>query len=218
MTVLHPEFTAALLVLTGLFFLIMSSYKNCPQGRVLVVFYKTNQVNKTPLKWIHKGGTFVWPLIQDFTYLKLTPMNFYEEIAAARSLENIPVNISSHFVIRISTDNRLLGNAANCLLNKSLDTIKKKTSNIINEPIHFTVATMTMDEIYSKNNFQKKIRSNVESELNRIGLHVTDLSIISVSDDGNYQSAVKDKYDNDLIRTCEEKLFFGEPSLQLYRD
>lgn len=133
MTVLHPEFTAALLVLTGLFFLIMSSYKNCPQGRVLVVFYKTNQVNKTPLKWIHKGGTFVWPLIQDCTYLKLTPMNFYEEIAAARSLENIPVNISSHFVIRISTDNRLLGNAAHCLLNKSLDTIKKKTSNIINE-------------------------------------------------------------------------------------
>ena len=60
---------------------------------------------------------------------------------------------------------------------------------------------MTMDEIYSKNNFQKKIRSNVESELNRIGLHLTDLSIISVSDDGNYQSAVKDKYDNDLIRT-----------------
>lgn len=208
MTVLHPEFTAALLVLTGLFFLIMSSYKKCPPGRVMVVFNKTNQVNKTPLKWLHKDGT----------YLKLTPMNFYEEIAAARSLEKIPVNISSHFVIRISTDNRLLGNAAHCLLNKSLDTIKKKTSNIINEQIHFPVATMTMDEIYSKNNFQKKIRSNVEYALNRIGHHVTDLSIISVSDDGNYQSAVKDKYDNDLIRTCEEKLFFGEPSLQLYRD
>ncbi|MBO6069805.1 MAG: flotillin family protein [Succinivibrionaceae bacterium] len=189
----------------------MSSYKNCPQGRVLVVFYKTNQVNKTPLKWIHKGGTFVWPLIQDCTYLKLTPMNFYEEIAAARSLENIPVNISSHFVIRISTDNKLLGNAAHCLLNKSLDTIKKKTSNIINEQIHFTVATMTMDEIYSKNNFQKKIRSNVESALNRIGLHVTDLSIISVSDDGNYQSAVKSPYNNDFSKFYEEKPFFSEP-------
>ena len=211
MTVLHPEFTAALLVLTGLFFLIMSSYKNCPRGRVMVVFNKTNQVNKTPPKWLHKGGTFVWPLIQDCTYLKLTPMNFYEEIAAARSRENIPVNISSHFVIRISTDNRLLGNAAHCLLNKSLDTIKKKTSNIINEQIHFSVATLTMDEIYSKNNFQKKIRSNVESALNRIGLHVTDLSIISVSDDGNYQSAVKSPYNNDFSKFYEEKPFFSEP-------
>lgn len=70
---------------------------------------------------------------------------------------------------------------------------------------------MTMDEIYSKNNFQKKIRSNVESELNRIGLHVTDLSIISVSDDGNYQSAVKSPYNNDFSKFYEEKPFFSEP-------
>ena len=52
--------------------LVTSRYKRCPSNRVLVIYGKVGGGNTA--KCIHGGAAFVWPLIQDYAYLSLEPI------------------------------------------------------------------------------------------------------------------------------------------------
>ena len=60
-----------ILVAVFLFISIVNRYRRCPSDKVLVVYGTTG--NKGSAKCIHGGGTFVWPIIQDYAYLRLYP-------------------------------------------------------------------------------------------------------------------------------------------------
>ena len=48
--------------------LLIKRYKRCPSNNVLVVYGKVTGAQAA--KTIHGGGTFVWPLIQDYDFLR----------------------------------------------------------------------------------------------------------------------------------------------------
>src|SRR5688500_19815897 len=52
--------------------LLVKQFKRCPSNRVLVIYGRTGkgQASKT----VHGGADFVWPLIQDYAYLSLEPI------------------------------------------------------------------------------------------------------------------------------------------------
>ncbi len=77
-------------------------YKRCPSNRILVIYGKTGEGE--PAKVIHGGGTFVWPLIQDYEYLSLDPIQIEVPLRGALSIENIRVNVPSVFTVAIGTD------------------------------------------------------------------------------------------------------------------
>ena len=55
-----------------LFATIIRRYRRCPSDKILVVYGKTGGGSA---KCIHGGGKFVWPVIQDYAYLSLTPIS-----------------------------------------------------------------------------------------------------------------------------------------------
>jgi len=59
-----------LLLIIALFW--ASRYKRCPSDQILVVYGKVGEGQSA--RCIHGGGTFVWPLIQDYAFMSLTPM------------------------------------------------------------------------------------------------------------------------------------------------
>ena len=59
------------IVILGNFVFWASRYKRCPSDKVLFVFGKTD--SNRFLRCIHNDSIFVWPLIQDFKYLDITP-------------------------------------------------------------------------------------------------------------------------------------------------
>ena len=67
-------------VLVGLAFLIVlvTRYKRCPSDKILVVYGKVSgkdaEGRGVSARCSHGGAAFVWPLIQDYQYLDLTPM------------------------------------------------------------------------------------------------------------------------------------------------
>ena len=63
---------AAVLVLFGFLMLLVQRYKRCPANRILVIYGKVGEGQSS--KCLHGGGAFVWPLIQDFDFLHLEPM------------------------------------------------------------------------------------------------------------------------------------------------
>ena len=49
-----------------------SRYKRCPSDKILVIYGRVERGRSS--KTMHGGGAFVWPLIQDYAYMDLTPI------------------------------------------------------------------------------------------------------------------------------------------------
>ena len=92
------------LIVVGLGTLVFffSRYKRCPSDRILVIYGKTKGGGSS--KCIHGGAAFVWPLLQDFQFLDLTPIPIDIKLEGALSKQNIRVNTPSTFTVGISTD------------------------------------------------------------------------------------------------------------------
>src|SRR5438270_11688035 len=93
---------AAAVVLFSFVILLAQRYKRCPSNRVLVIYGKTGGGNAA--KCVHGGAAFVWPVINDFAYLSLDPIQIEVPLKGALSIENIRVNVPSVFTVAIGTE------------------------------------------------------------------------------------------------------------------
>ena len=94
---------------------LATRYKRCPSDKILVVYGKVGKGQSALC--IHGGGAFIWPLIQDYTYMSLTPLTIPIPLTKALSLQNIRVNVPSTFTVGVSTEEAIMNNAAERLLN-----------------------------------------------------------------------------------------------------
>ena len=63
------------------------------------------------------AATFILPVFQDYTYMSLTPLTIPIPLTKALSLQNIRVNVPSTFTVGISTEEAIMNNAAERMLN-----------------------------------------------------------------------------------------------------
>ena len=75
---------AVVLVLFGFALLIIKRYKRCPSNKVLVIYGRLGQGQSA--RCLHGGGAFVWPLIQDYSYLHLDPIKIDVPLRGALSM------------------------------------------------------------------------------------------------------------------------------------
>ena len=120
--------TAALVVvfLFGLFAIFAKNYKRCPSNRVLVIYGSRTGKQGGHAKTVHGGAAFVIPLIQDYAYLSLEPIQIEVPLRGALSAENIRVNVPSVFTVAIDTKPEVMQNAAIRLLGLSTAEIRKQ--------------------------------------------------------------------------------------------
>ncbi|MGE4199003.1 MAG: flotillin family protein, partial [Phycisphaerales bacterium] len=174
------------------FFLILfaaSRYKRCPSNRILVVFGRVG--NQRASKCIHGGGVLVWPLIQDYSYLSLDPIAIEIPLQGALSLNNIRVNVPSTFTVGISTSPVLMNNAAERLLNLSVQTIREQAQDIILGQLRLVIATLSIEEINKdREKFMKLVNENVAQEINKIGLDLINVNIRDITDESGYIEAI----------------------------
>src|SRR5262245_24760376 len=120
---------AAAIVVFGMLLFVAKRYKRCPSNRVLVIYGKTSGGNAA--KCVHGGAAFVIPLIQDYAYLSLEPIQIEVPLKGALSIENIRVNVPSVFTVAIGTDPEVMQNAAIRLLGLSVAEIRKQAEEMI---------------------------------------------------------------------------------------
>ena len=129
-----------LLILMGLWF--VTRYKRCPSDKVLVIYGKTG---KGSAKCIHGGAAFVWPVIQDYQYLDLTPISIDVDLKGALSKQNIRVDVPSQFTVGISNEDGVMQNAAERLLGIEQNAIRGLAYNIIVGQMRLVIATMDIE-------------------------------------------------------------------------
>ena len=179
-----------LLVSTIVF--LAARYKRCPSDRILVIYGKI--ADNRSSKCVHGGGTMVWPLIQDYSFLSLTPMTISIPLQGALSLQNIRINVPSTFTVGISTDPTIMVNAAERLLGLETADIEAMAREIIFGQLRLTVASLTIEQInQDRESFLASIRKNVEPELNKIGLYLINVNITDITDESTYIESIGKK-------------------------
>jgi flotillin len=180
---------AAGLVVFGLFMLLVKRYKRCPSNRVLVIYGKTGGGNAA--KCIHGGAAFVVPLIQDFDYLDLDPIQIEVPLKGALSIENIRVNVPSVFTVAIGTDSETMQNAAIRLLNLGTQEIKEQARDIIFGQLRQVIASMKIEDINrDRDKFLESVQKSLEPELKKIGLVLINVNITDITDESGYIEAI----------------------------
>ncbi len=177
------------LVIFGFIMLLARRYKRCPSNRVLVIFGKTGGGNAA--RCVHGGAAFVVPLIQDFSYLSLEPIQIEVPLKGALSIENIRVNVPSVFTVAIGTDSATMQNSAIRLLGLDTEDIKQQAGDIIFGQLRQVIASMRIEDINrDRDKFLENILLSLEPELKKIGLVLINVNITDITDESGYIEAI----------------------------
>ena len=180
---------AAIVVAVFLFISIINRYRRCPSDKILVVYGTTG--NRGSAKCIHGGGTFVWPIIQDYAYLSLTPISIDANLTNALSRQNIRVDVPSRFTVGISTDPEYMTAAAERLLGLTPGQIQELARDILFGQLRLVIATMSIEELNNdRDKFLEAISANVEVELKKIGLRLINVNVTDIKDESGYIEAL----------------------------
>jgi len=167
---------------------VIRRYRRCPSDKILVVYGKTGGGSA---KCIHGGGKFVWPIIQDYAYLNLTPISIDANLTNALSRQNIRVDVPCRFTVGISTEPDSMNNAAERLLGLTSNEIQELARDILFGQLRLVIATMSIEEINSdRDKFLDNISKNVEVELKKIGLRLINVNVTDIKDESGYIEAL----------------------------
>ena len=173
---------------------LVSRYKKCPSDRVMVIYGKVGS-NKDgtskSARCIHGGAAFIWPVVQAYEFLDLTPLSISVDLENALSRQNIRINVPSRFTVGISTEPGVMQNAAERLLGLKLQEIQELAKDIIFGQLRLVIATMDIEEINTdRDKFLEAVSRNVEGELKKIGLRLINVNVTDISDESGYIDAL----------------------------
>jgi flotillin len=198
--------TLAVVAGVGLFvstlMFLASRYKRCPSDKILVIYGKVGSGQASHC--IHGGGALVWPLIQDYMYLSLTPMTIGIPLSKALSLQNIRINVPSTFTVGVSTEAEIMNNAAERLLHLNPGQIEEMAKEIIFGQLRLTVASLTIEQInQDRERFLEAIRRNVAPELSKIGLYLINVNITDITDESGYIDSIGKKAASEAVNQAK---------------
>jgi len=178
-----------LLVIFGTLAAFAMRFKRCPSDKILVIYGKTSGGRSS--RCIHGGAAFVWPMIQAYQFLDLTPIPIDIRLEGALSKQNIRINTPSTFTVGIATEKGVMENAAERLLGLTLNDIQQLAQDIIFGQMRVVIATMPIEEINAdRDKLIENISNGVEVELRKVGIRLINVNIQDVTDESGYIDAL----------------------------
>jgi len=190
-----------LLVMVFFSFLIVltKQYKRCPSNRVLVIYGRTKKGQAA--RTVHGGAAFVIPLIQDYAFLSLEPIQIEIPLRGALSIENIRVNVPSVFTVAVGTETIVMQNASIRLLGLTASDIRQQAEEIIFGQLRQVIASMKIEDINrDRDTFLQHIQNSLEPELNKVGLVLINVNITDITDESGYIDAIGQKAASEAIQ------------------
>jgi flotillin len=189
-------------IVLGFAILIVKRYKRCPSNKILVIFGKV--ASGQSARCLHGGGAFVWPLIQDYAFLSLDPMQIEIPLRGALSAENIRVNVPSVFTVAVGTEAAVMQTAAIRLLGLDSRQVMKQAEDIILGQLRQVIASMTIEDINrNRDKFLDSVQNSLTPELEKIGLVLINVNITDITDESGYIEAMGRKAASEAIQSAE---------------
>lgn len=180
-------FIVFIAILLLLFF--VSRYKRCPSDKILVVYGRTG--GEQSAQCYAGGAAFVWPVIQDYQYLDLTPISIDVALTDALSKQNIRVSVPAQFTVGVSNKPAIMIAAAERLLGLDQPKIRSLSHDIIMGQMRLVIANMDIEELNTdRDKFVDSVYKNVGNELHKIGLELINVNVTDIQDESGYIQAL----------------------------
>jgi flotillin len=206
-----PNLPAEILIAIGLaalvffmmFITLSTRYKRCPSNRILVIYGKMTG-SPTGTRCLHGGARLVLPLVQDFAYLNLEPIQIEIPLKGALSMENIRVSVPSVFTVAVGTDAATMQQAAIRILGLNVEEVKQQASEIILGQLRQVIASMGIEDINrDRDKFLHHIQTSLEPELQKIGLVLINVNITDITDESGYIEAIGRKAASQAVQQAK---------------
>ena len=202
-----------IIILFTILVFIAARTKKCPSDKIMVIYGKVRNNRDGTSKsanCIHGGVKFIWPVVQAYQFLDLTPISISVDLTKALSRQNIRIDVPSRFTVGISTEPGVMQNAAERLLGLRLQEIQELAKDIIFGQLRLIIATMDIEEINTdRDKFLEAVSGNVETELKKIGLRLINVNVTDINDESGYIEALGKeaaaKAINDAKKSVAEK-------------
>ena len=189
-------------VLLTIFMTWINRFKKCPSDRIMIIYGKTG--GGQAARCIHGGAKFVWPVIQDYGYISLRPLQIIVNLDNALCKQNIRINVPSVFTVGGSTKPEIMGNASERLFGQSPEAIADLAKDIIFGQLRLVIASMTIEAINAdRETFLRAIESNVGEELTKVGLELLNVNITDITDESSYIEAIGKRAASEAINKAK---------------
>lgn len=204
---------ALVVILFTVLIFIVSRIHKCPSDKIMVIYGKVGTNADGTSKsatCIHGGAKFIYPFVQAYQFLDLTPISISVDLKNALSRQNIRIDVPSRFTVGISTEPGIMQNAAERLLGLEMNEIQELAKDIIFGQLRLIIATMDIEEINTdRDKFLEAVSRNVETELKKIGLRLINVNVTDINDESGYIQALGKeaaaKAINDAKKSVAEK-------------
>ena len=129
------------------------------------------------------GAKLVWPVINKSFRMNLRAFQVRLELQNAPNADRIPIDMVAMATCKISKEQEMLKKAAENFGDKNLDQISEIIFNALEGHLRIVIGQINMNTILSaRDQFNAKIQSEAATELAHLGVSVTMLNILQVSD------------------------------------
>lgn len=170
-----------ILVLLCQIIFFITCYKKCPADKIMVIYGaglgKNSDGSSTSSVCIHGGARFIFPIIQSYHFLDLTPISFDINIKS-KIKDKLKVKIAGRTTVGISTLPGQMQNAAERLSGLNLPEISSLAEAIIESQLA-VCAEQTESTVFedNMNEFLEFSVKNIETELNKIGIRLININL-----------------------------------------
>ena len=155
-----------------------SRYKKCPSDKIMVIYGKTGGGGRSS-NCMHGGAAFIWPVIQAYEFLDLTPIKLDIKEQKFSQSDGTTIKLPARCTVGISTELGVMSNAAERLLGVELALIKDLAEEIIQSIISHVVMDRT--ETISSNSAKIEAIDAIEAraalELTKVGLKIISMEL-----------------------------------------
>lgn len=200
--------SVAIIMIIGLFLLLclmmywaFSRFIKCPSDKLLVVYGKVEDGNENGMKVLNGGAAFVWPVIQDYEFIDLTPYD-YPFDSNLLTKDGIEINVAGAMRYSVSNNPTLMNVAASRLLGIKSGEIQRLGSSIISGQLSKIFANQDVVEITAlRSQIIEKTALKINTELNKIGLHLINIKLDKINDKKGFIKQLEQAYKTEKATT-----------------
>ena len=167
----------------------------------LLIFYGRGSSSQPLL-----GGGRRWriPLLEDVDRMTLNTIPIDIQVSGAYSRGGIPLEVHAVANVKISSNERLVGNAVERFMGRDRAELQRVAKETLEGHLRGVLATLTPEEVNEDRlKFANALVDESEEDFEKLGLALDVLKIQAVSDDVNYLESIGRARISEVIRDAE---------------
>lgn len=195
-----------LVLLLFLAWLARAFLRIAPPNEVLVISGASGkrEGGRSGYRTVFGGKAWSVPIFQTVNKMRLNTMEVPIGVRNAYSQGGIAMNVEAIANVKISSNERLIGNAIERFLDRDVSEIRRVAKETLEGHLRGVVANLTPEQVNEDRlTFAEKLTNETEEDLNKLGLHLDTLKILHVSDEVGYLDATGRKAIANIVREAE---------------